>query len=72
MQFLISSLFQGSHILRHKKGEACAIVYKSIETTENYSLTGSQHIEITGPIFMATTHFFISEPAIKRTMIELK
>jgi hypothetical protein len=46
MQFLISSLFQGSHILRHEKGEAYAVVYKSVETTENYSPTGSQHIEI--------------------------
>ncbi|CAB4436252.1 unnamed protein product [Rhizophagus irregularis] len=39
-------LFQGSYILRHEKGEAYAVVYKSVETAENYSLTSSKLTEI--------------------------
>lgn len=50
LQFLIflilSQLFQGSYILRHEKGEAYAVVYKSVETAENYSLTSSKLTEI--------------------------
>ncbi|GBB83357.1 hypothetical protein RclHR1_10090004 [Rhizophagus clarus] len=40
------SLSQGSHILRHEKGEAYAVVFRSFETAETDSLTSLRHIKI--------------------------